>query len=204
MPTNTFGKIRATNHAARDFLVVPEFLMETLIQSSGFFGIGLGGYSQLAGRDYDRFGIGWYYTGLSDEVCPVLSALLDDGQGVEMFYDIAVSKDLRLTLDLQIVDPNAVATDWALVPGIRIRIEFSYLVRQLSKLHAAFPPTSKLGSCLAGHRVKPVRSNLLRTSHKTGARRMTPASSDPHSVFLPFIGPTLIVSHPNYVARLEG
>ena len=140
MPTNTFGKIRATNHAARDFLVVPEFLMETLIQSSGFFGIGLGGYSQLAGRDYDRFGIGWYYTGLSDEVCPVLSALLDDGQGVEMFYDIAVSKDLRLTLDLQIVDPNAVATDWALVPGIRIRIEFSYLVRQLSKLHAAFPP----------------------------------------------------------------
>jgi hypothetical protein len=30
----------------------------------------------------------------------------------------------HLTLDFQIVDSNAVATDWALVPGIRAHIEF--------------------------------------------------------------------------------
>jgi hypothetical protein len=34
-----------------------------------------------------------------------------------------VSEQLRLTLDFQIVEPNAVGTDWALVPGLRAHIE---------------------------------------------------------------------------------
>jgi len=85
---------------------------------------GVGGQSQLAGREDDSFGIGWYYLGISDEFGPLLANLIDDGQGVEMYYEIAMTEALRLALDLQVVDPNFVAADTAVVPGIRARIEF--------------------------------------------------------------------------------
>jgi porin len=89
-----------------------------------FLSFGVGGNSRLPGREDDRFGIGWYYNGLSDEFGPVLSAVLDDGQGVELYYDIALSERCRLALDLQIVEPNLIGVDTALVPGIRSHIEF--------------------------------------------------------------------------------
>jgi len=75
------------------------------------------------GQD-DRFGIGWYYLGLSDEFGPVLTALLDDGQGVELYYDIALTERCRLALDLQVVEPNSVGADTAVVLGIRSHVEF--------------------------------------------------------------------------------
>jgi porin len=84
----------------------------------------LGGNSRLPGREDDRFGIGWYYLGISDELGPVLAGLLDEGQGVELYYDIAISERCRLALDLQVVEPNAVGADTALVPGIRSHVEF--------------------------------------------------------------------------------
>lgn len=89
-----------------------------------FLSFGLGGNSRLPGRENDQFGAGWYYTGLSDEFGPVLAALSDDGQGIEIFYDIALSERFRLALNLQVVDPNFVAADTAVVPGLRTHIEF--------------------------------------------------------------------------------
>jgi porin len=89
-----------------------------------FLSFGLGGNSWLPGREDDRFGIGWYYLGISDELGPVLSTLLDDGQGVELYYDIAISERCRLSLDLQVVEPTSVGVDTALVPGIRSHVEF--------------------------------------------------------------------------------
>ena len=85
---------------------------------------GVGGKSQIDGREQDNFGIGWYYIGISDEFGPLLANLLDDGQGVEMYYDIALSETFWLALDLQVVDPNVVTAGTAVVPGIRARIEF--------------------------------------------------------------------------------
>jgi porin len=85
---------------------------------------GAGGDSPLDGREEDNFGIGWYYIGISDEFGPLLTNLLDDGQGVEMYYDIALTETFWLALDLQVVDPNFVAANTAVVPGIRARIEF--------------------------------------------------------------------------------
>lgn len=85
---------------------------------------GVGGQSQLTGREDDRFGIGWYYVGISDELGPVLANLIDDGQGVELFCDIAVNECFRLAVDLQVVDPNFAGSDTAVVPGIRGRMEF--------------------------------------------------------------------------------
>ena len=85
---------------------------------------GVGGQSQLSGREDDTFGVGWYYIGISDEFGPLLTNLIDDGQGVEMYYEIALSESFRLSLDLQVIDPNFVVADTAVVPGIRARIEF--------------------------------------------------------------------------------
>ena len=85
---------------------------------------GVGGHSPLRDREEDKFGIGWYYVGISDEFGPIVSNLLGDGQGVELYYEIAWTEAFRLSLDLQVVDPNFVNSDTAVVPGIRGRIEF--------------------------------------------------------------------------------
>lgn len=46
---------------------------------------GVGGSSPLSGRRDDSFGVGWYYTGISDELGPVVSGLLNHGQGIELY-----------------------------------------------------------------------------------------------------------------------
>lgn len=86
---------------------------------------GVGGNSPLLGREDDRFGVGWYHVGISDEFgLGQLTDPIDDGQGVELFYDIAISEAFRLALDMQLVDPTFTRADTAVVPGIRGRIEF--------------------------------------------------------------------------------
>ena len=83
------------------------------------------GYGLISGREDDRtFGIGWYYTGISDELGPAFSAQFRDGEGVELYYSIAVSEWFHITPDLQFVDPNIISTDNAIVPGVRARIDF--------------------------------------------------------------------------------
>ena len=86
---------------------------------------GVGGNSPLLGREVDRFGIGWYYVGISVEfgLCQ-LTDPIGDGQGIELFYDIAMSERFRLAFDLQFVDPTLARADTAVVPGMRGRIDF--------------------------------------------------------------------------------
>ncbi|HIK95125.1 MAG TPA: carbohydrate porin [Planctomycetes bacterium] len=85
---------------------------------------GIGGSSLISGRRDDSFGVGWYYTGISDEMGPVVSSVFNDGQGVELYYSIAVTKWFNITPDLQIVEPNAVTASTAVVPGLRVRVDF--------------------------------------------------------------------------------
>jgi hypothetical protein len=54
----------------------------------------------------------------------LLANLIDDGQGIELYYDIAMSETFRLALDFQIVDPTFTGANTAVVPGVRGRIEF--------------------------------------------------------------------------------
>ncbi|MDG2127163.1 MAG: carbohydrate porin [Fuerstiella sp.] len=86
------------------------------------FGIGDG--SPLTDRRDDSFGIGWFYTGISDEMSPVVSGLLNHGQGIELYCTFSVSECCRITPDLQIVEPNAVTADVAVVPGLRALVKF--------------------------------------------------------------------------------
>lgn len=77
-------------------------------------------------RPADTLGVGYFYTGLSNNfqnlVSPVLT--LQDVQGGELYYNMAVTKWLNVTPDLQIIQPSQVANDTAIVVGVRGKLTF--------------------------------------------------------------------------------
>jgi porin len=89
-----------------------------------FLSAGLGGDSAL--RRGDRFGLGWYYVGVSNELGPVPQALFGprDGSGVEMFYNYKVTPWLNITPDVQYIHPGAggIADD-AFIGGVRLNMK---------------------------------------------------------------------------------
>jgi porin len=66
------------------------------------------------------------YADFSDALQSTLNPLLkfQDEQGVEAFYNCAVTDWLQLTADLQYVNPALGDTDNAFVGGLRARIRF--------------------------------------------------------------------------------
>lgn len=88
---------------------------------SWFLSFGVGGNSPIPGRGADTFGVGWYYAPVSDQLPGAL--LADHGQGVELYYNIAATPWMRISPDLQIVDPARRGVDTALVVGIRIKMD---------------------------------------------------------------------------------
>ena len=92
-----------------------------------FLSFGVGGNSPLCGRESDTFGAGWYYSGTSSRIGPILETVLGpigDGQGVELFYNIAVTPWLNLTPDLQVLVPAREEVDTAVVVGVRAKAVF--------------------------------------------------------------------------------
>lgn len=88
---------------------------------------GLGGSSTLVGRPADTFGIGWYHVGSSDELGPIIENAfgpIGDGDGVELFYNIAVTPWCHVTPDLQILRPAREAVETAVVAGVRANVNF--------------------------------------------------------------------------------
>ncbi|PWB82175.1 MAG: porin, partial [Methylocystaceae bacterium] len=69
---------------------------------------GLAGNNLLAGRENDRWGVGFFHYGLSEPLLAGLAALnvrrRSEG-GVEGFYNLAITPWLRLSADLQVIDP---------------------------------------------------------------------------------------------------
>lgn len=81
------------------------------VQATGFNGC----------RPHDSMGIGYFHTGLSDDFQNLLSPALtlQDINGVELYYNAAVTKCFQLTTDLQIIEPADVTNDTAVVFGLR-------------------------------------------------------------------------------------
>jgi len=80
-------------------------------------------YGLIPGRENDRMGIGYFYTGLSDDFKNLLPALgLDDLQGGEIYYNAAVTPWFHLTADVQFVEPSMSGLDTAVVAGVRAKI----------------------------------------------------------------------------------
>lgn len=69
-------------------------------------------------RSVDTFGIGFYYTDISEEAL-VERASINDEKGIEFWYNIEVVPWLHVTPDLQIIDSGLPGSDTSYVAGIR-------------------------------------------------------------------------------------
>jgi len=89
-----------------------------------FYSIGAGGKGIVPCRDEDRFGVGYYFVKLSDDLSSILG--VESEQGVEAFYNFEVFTWLQITPDLQvIVDPGGVSdNDVSFVYGLRVYMVF--------------------------------------------------------------------------------
>lgn len=87
-----------------------------------FLSGGVGGNSFIPGRRQDTFGAGYYYSGTSSKIEPLLAAVLGgigDGHGTEVFYNIAVTQWFHLTADAQFITPARETLDSSVLIGMR-------------------------------------------------------------------------------------
>lgn len=90
-----------------------------------FLSAGLGGNSMIPGRSDDTFGAGCYVAGTSSELGPLLSlGGVGDGQGAEVFYNIAVTRWFRLTADAQFIEPARETVNSSVLLGMRGVVTF--------------------------------------------------------------------------------
>jgi porin len=92
-----------------------------------FANIGFGGSSLIASRKLDTWGVGYYFLGLNDSfknIAPNLFPLRNSDQGVELFYNYAVTPWCRITPDMQVLFPAQQKADTTLLFGMRAKIDF--------------------------------------------------------------------------------
>jgi porin len=88
---------------------------------------GVAGNNLFEGRELDRWGVGFFHYGLSAPLLVGLAALQiyrrSEG-GVEAFYNYAITPWLRLSADLQVVDPWNTTKTRATYTGLRLQTKF--------------------------------------------------------------------------------
>jgi porin len=96
----------------------------TVQQWAGYFG--LGGTSPLPGRGADLCGVAVFRNSLSDYLVQGLSPVLRlrDEQGLEAFYNVAVTPWLHVTADIQWVSPYQENYPNAVFAALRTNIKF--------------------------------------------------------------------------------
>jgi len=90
-----------------------------------FLSAGIGGDSQLRCGKADRWGLGWYYIGASNQFGPIPQFVFGprDGTGVELYYNFQVTRYLYVTPDIQFIRPEASAiADDSFVYGVRANL----------------------------------------------------------------------------------
>ena len=88
---------------------------------------GIGGTSPIPGRERDKFGVGYFYVGYSQDLKDTLRVFglpVRDETGVEIFYNVAVTPWLRVTADAQFIRPPRTDRDTAIIAGMRAQILF--------------------------------------------------------------------------------
>lgn len=87
--------------------------------------VGIGGTGLIPGRSRDNWGIGYYYDAPSRDLQKSLSPFLTirDEQGVEIFYNFAVTPGLTVGVDLQVIKPS-LGKDTVVTPGLRLVTRF--------------------------------------------------------------------------------
>jgi porin len=74
-------------------------------------------YSSRSSRRRSGFGIGYYYLAISHDRKQTF-------QGVEIFYNAALTEWLKVAADLQIVQPGVAGAPSATIFGVRLKIDF--------------------------------------------------------------------------------
>jgi porin len=89
--------------------------------------VGLAGNNLLDGRENDRWGVGFFHYGVTEPLLAGLDALgvarRSEG-GVEGFYNFAITPWLRLSADLQIIDPWNPGKQRETVTALRLQTKF--------------------------------------------------------------------------------
>jgi len=89
--------------------------------------VALQGQGLFFGRDADTMGVGYFYDGVSSDFKRLVNTLprveIQDVQGVELYYNMAVTPWFHLTTDLQGVDNENVSNDPAIIFGLRAKID---------------------------------------------------------------------------------
>ncbi len=79
-------------------------------------------------RDADRMGVAGWYNRVNKDVRDLASVagirLRDGSWGVELYYNAAINRWLHLTGDLQIAQNENKRDDVAIIPGIRLVVDF--------------------------------------------------------------------------------
>lgn len=88
-----------------------------------FANLSLVGNSPLRGRENDTVGIGYYHLGVTNQ--PILTIHgIGAEDGVELYYNAAVTPWFHVTPDLQILDPAQQHNSTAILVGVRARLSF--------------------------------------------------------------------------------
>lgn len=89
-----------------------------------FYSFGIGGKGLIPSREDDTFGAGYYYIAMNDTLPRMIKNHVQDEQGVELYYNIAVTPWLHITPDIQIIEPARRAVSTTIIAGVRIKIDF--------------------------------------------------------------------------------
>jgi porin len=92
-----------------------------------FLSVGVGGSVPGGMRRDDTFGIGWYWASASPRIGAQITSQfgpVGDGQGIELFYNYALTPAIRITPDVQYVVPSLRSADPALIAGVRALVSF--------------------------------------------------------------------------------
>ena len=86
----------------------------------------MGGTGLIPSRSRDKWGVGFYHYSVSSALKRSLSpaVAIDDEQGVEIFYNAALTPWFNLGVDVQIIDPATAANSTVVVGGLRASVRF--------------------------------------------------------------------------------
>lgn len=90
-----------------------------------FYSFGIGGYGVLIpGRDDDNWGIGWAGSHISDDLRQLTDTIRSWEHAFEVFYNVAVTPAVHLSLDAQSIRPANKSADTAYALGARLQLDF--------------------------------------------------------------------------------
>lgn len=92
----------------------------------GSFAGGLAGHGMMPGRPGDNFGVDYFHYQFSNDLQSSPRPLLGLGneQGVEVFYNLALTPWLTLGSDLQYLEPAQERKGPSLVGGLRLHVVY--------------------------------------------------------------------------------